>query len=50
MFFDCIQCNSPYYAGNGVFCAQDSDQDSRPDLQLQCIDPSCQMVRMYFMK
>ena len=47
MFFCHIQCNTPYYAGNGDFCAQDSDQDGRPDIQLQCVDPSCQMACIF---
>ena len=47
MFFCNIQCNTPYYAGNGVLCAQDSDQDGRPDIQLQCVDPSCQMACIF---
>ena len=42
-----LQCNSPFYAGNGVFCAQDSDQDSRPDIELECTDLSCEMVPSY---
>lgn len=39
-----MQCNAPFYAGNDILCAQDSDQDGRSDIKLECADETCEMV------
>ena len=43
-----IQCNRPFYAGNGTLCGQDTDQDGIPDVNLGCDGVSCQQVRQLF--
>ncbi|XP_065913056.1 uncharacterized protein [Dysidea avara] len=35
-------CNAPFYTGDDALCGQDSDQDGRPDIGLDCANDTCQ--------
>ena len=39
------QCNEEGYAGNDALCARDSDRDNFPDVELNCSEPTCSVVR-----
>ena len=41
------QCNRPAYVGNDTLCARDLDQDSFPNVNLDCTQPECTKVCVY---